>query len=663
LASRERDKSMVQPAEAAELGYDPPLDAGARRHAMDDRRQVSARWLAATILTGLSGGGLMAAAVIGVRDHERSVERRPQIASQRQAPAPDDRPIVTARKGDKLIRSIDLTSAKQSFKTPTTIKAGDREVIKVKGFARLSAPLLLAGGSFSDEIPAFNPLKMLTDSGSEKGFEATPAQSPDDPEAEVSLVNHDLGGFAAAFANGSLSDQEVRAQVMETAAQPRRAVPTIPAQMLLARAMQAPALPGAAGPLGYSPVSSAFSRLDVRMVEENVTIVPKKEAAAAQEATDEKVVIAARGQTIENIVRANGGTQQQARAISAVLKDRVLNDGQRLRMLFAIMQPGAPRQLVRVTIYGDEQIEGIAALDDVRGTFVSVAPPQPDTPASADDDDDEAEQKSNLALYNSLYETLLKNDVPRAIVDDLVRIVSNDSDTDFQRSVGAGDAIDLFYADEEDGEGREVLYVALTAAGETKRYYRFTNPDDGAVDYFDENGRSAKKFLMRKPIVGGQLRSGFGMRRHPILGYSKMHTGVDYADRVGTPIVAAGNGTVIKAGWDTGYGRRVEIQHANGYVTTYNHMSGFGRNIQPGARVRQGSIIGYLGSSGLSTGPHLHYEVIVNERYVDPLRIRIPRGRELEGRMLAEFRRDKERIDGLRQKSPTATRVGALTTR
>jgi murein DD-endopeptidase MepM/ murein hydrolase activator NlpD len=650
---------MPQPAEAAELGYDPPLDAGARRHAMDDRRQVSARWLAATVLTGLSGGGLMAAAVIGVRDHERSKEWRPQIISQRSQAPEEDRPLVTARKGDKLIRSIDLTSAKQTFKTPTTIRAGDREVIKVKGFARLSAPLLLAGGAFADEIPAFNPLRMMTDSGSEKGFEPTPAQSPDDPEAEVALLSHDLAGHAAAFAAGGLSDDEVRAQVIETGAQPRRAVPAIPAQMLLARTMQAPQLAAAAAPLGYAPVSSALSRLDVRMVEENVTLIPKKDAAAVQEATEERVAVASRGQTIEQVVRANGGTPQQARAISAALKDKALNDGQRLRLLFAIVQPGAPRQLVRVTIYGDEQIEGIAALDDVRGAFVSVAPPQAEQPA-ADDDDDEAEPRNTLQLYTSIYETLLKHEVPRAVVDDIVRIVSNDSDTDFQRPVGAGDAIDLFYSDDEDGEAREVLYVALTAAGETKRYYRFTNPDDKAVDYFDENGRSAKKFLLRKPILGGELRSGFGMRRHPILGYSKMHTGVDYAGPAGLPIVSAGAGTVIKAGWDSGYGRRVEIQHANGYVTTYNHMSAFGRNIQPGARVRQGAIIGYVGSSGLSTGAHLHYEVIVNDRYVDPLRIRIPRGRELEGRLLAEFRRDRERIDGLRQKSPTATRVGAL---
>jgi murein DD-endopeptidase MepM/ murein hydrolase activator NlpD len=640
-----------------DLGDEPPLDAGGRKHAMDDRRKVSSRWLAATVLTGLSGAGLMAGAVVGVHDSIRNVASRPQLASsQRPLANQAERPLVTARKGDKLVRSVDLTTAKQTFKTPTTIRAGDREVIKVKSFARLSAPLLLAGGAYQDEIPPFNPLKMLTE-GADRAFEATPVQAADDPDAEVSLVSLDLASSNASFAGHTLSDMEVRAQVRETGAVPRRQAPAIPPQMLLARTMQAPAIPG--GAVSFAPVNSPFSRLEVRMIEENVTIVPKTEALAVQEALDEKVAIAVRGQTIEQIVRANGGTQAQGRAISAALKDKPLTDGQRIRFLFAAPEPGAPRQLVRMTIYGDDQIEGIAAINDM-GVFVSVAPPST-VPTGEEDDEDES--RTGLALYNSLYETALKNDIPRAVVDDLIRIVSTDSDTDFQRPVSGGDALDIFYAEEEDGDAREILYVALTAAGETKRYYRFTNPDDTSVDYFDENGRSAKKFLMRKPIVEGQLRSGFGMRRHPVLGYSKMHTGIDYSNRIGTPIIAAGNGTIIKAGWDSGYGRRIEIQHVNGYVTTYNHMSGFARNIQAGSRVRQGAIIGYLGNTGLSTGPHLHYEVIVNDRYVDPLRIRIPRGRELDGRLLADFRRERERIDGLRQKAPTATRAAALAVR
>jgi murein DD-endopeptidase MepM/ murein hydrolase activator NlpD len=433
--------------------------------------------------------------------------------------------------------------------------------------------------------------------------------------------------------------------------------------MLLARSL-APTTAGSTpnSAISYAPANSPFSRLEVRMVEENVTIIPKLDAQQSNEAFEEKVANVTRGQTIEQVARAAGATPVQARAISGVLKEKALQDGARIKFLFAQMEPGAPRQLVRMTIYGDEQIDGIAALND-KGQFVSVAPPAPDGAAS-DDDDEEAEKNTGLALYNSIYETALKNDVPKAVVDDVIRIVSADSDIDFQRPVSGGDGLDLFYIDEDDGDGgREILYVALTALGETKRYYRFVNPDDGNVDYFDENGRSAKKFLMRKPIVEAQMRSGFGYRRHPILGYAKMHTGVDYSNRIGTPILAAGNGTVIKAAWDSGYGRRIELQHANGYVTTYSHMSGFARGIQPGARVRQGAVIGYLGNTGLSTGPHLHYEVIVNDRYVDPLRIRIPRGRELDGRMLAEFRRERERIDELRGKSAGGTRVGALTPR
>lgn len=183
--------------------------------------------------------------------------------------------------------------------------------------------------------------------------------------------------------------------------------------------------------------------------------------------------------------------------------------------------------------------------------------------------------------------------------------------------------------------------------------YRFQG-DDGLVDYFDEQGRSLKKFLVRKPIANGILRSGFGSRRHPILGYTKMHTGTDWSERIGTPIFAAGNGTVIKAEWDSGYGRRVEIQHTNGYVTAYSHQSRFANGIAPGARVRQGQVIGYVGNTGLSTGPHLHYEVIVNGHFVDPMKVRLPRGRELEGRQLVDFKRQREQVEGLLERTARA---------
>ena len=182
----------------------------------------------------------------------------------------------------------------------------------------------------------------------------------------------------------------------------------------------------------------------------------------------------------------------------------------------------------------------------------------------------------------------------------MVRIYSYD--VDFQRKVQPGDSFDVFYAGEDEGatitEKTEVLFASLTVGGETKKYYRFQTPDDSVVDYYDETGKSAKKFLVRKPVNNAIMRSGFGGRRHPILGYVKMHTGVDWATPYGTPIFASGNGVVEKVGWEGGYGKYVRIKHNNGYETAYGHMSAFAKGMEPGKRVRQGQVIGFVGSTG-----------------------------------------------------------------
>jgi murein DD-endopeptidase MepM/ murein hydrolase activator NlpD len=313
-------------------------------------------------------------------------------------------------------------------------------------------------------------------------------------------------------------------------------------------------------------------------------------------------------------------------------------------------------QLARVSVYNDETIESVVAATD-RGAFVQT----PTGPASYAQDDGSRprnemdEDEGAMRLYDSLYETALKQQIPRPIINELVRVFAND--VDLQRGVAAGDTFDVFYDEAEEGVtvGRDaLLYASLSTRSETYRYYRFFTPDDGLLDYYDENGRSSRKFLVRKPIANGETRSGFGMRRHPILGYYKMHTGVDWAAPIGTPILAAGNGTIIKAQWDSGYGRRVEIQHANGYITTYNHMSGFARSVKEGMRVKQGQVIGFLGSTGLSTGPHLHYEVMVNGHFVDPMRVKLARTREIEGRLLVDFKKERDRIDGLMAKAPNS---------
>jgi murein DD-endopeptidase MepM/ murein hydrolase activator NlpD len=317
--------------------------------------------------------------------------------------------------------------------------------------------------------------------------------------------------------------------------------------------------------------------------------------------------------------------------------------------------PGGRLQPVRIVVMGTVAPEAAVALSD-DGRYVAIDDPAETT---SDEDDEDEDSGQGLRLYAAIYETALRQDIPRPVIDEMIRLFGND--VDFSRRAGPNDLFEVLFTADDEGDGArgDILYAALTTGGETRRYYRFAVPGENLYDYYDEQGRSVRKFLIRKPLASGQMRSGFGMRRHPVMGYFKMHSGVDWSDRIGTPIVAAGNGVITKASWSGGYGRRVEIEHANGYTTTYSHLSGFARGISEGSRVRQGQVIGYLGNSGLSTGPHLHYEVLVNGRFVDPLRVRVPRGRELDTRTLVAFRAERERIDALMNRDRAETRVTA----
>ena len=322
------------------------------------------------------------------------------------------------------------------------------------------------------------------------------------------------------------------------------------------------------------------------------------------------------------------------------------------------MSPSAPGQRlqpVRVIVANDTAIEAVAALSDM-GKYVSVDVASMNTVAEAASASEDEDDGTGVRLYQSIYETALRNKVPSQVIEDMIKIYSYD--VDFQRKVQAGDSFEVFYAGEDETPSpdskNEVLYAALTVGGETKKYYRFQTPDDSVVDYYDETGKSAKKFLVRKPVANAIMRSGFGSRRHPVLGFSRMHTGVDWATPYGTPIFASGNGVIEKAQWEGGYGKYIKMKHPNGYETAYGHMSAFAKGIEPGVRVRQGQVIGFVGSTGLSTGAHVHYEILVNGRFVDPIRIKLPRGRSLEGPVLASFEQERDRLDNMTAKPSTA---------
>lgn len=648
-----------------DLGHEPPLNAGGGTAPEIDKREVNLRWLGASILTGVTGAALIGASIhIAIEGATISAAppERATVQAANDADRSDQRASNVARKADRLNLTENTVSAKQSFRAPMTIRNGDREAIKVRQFVRIATNLSLTAGTYATDIPPFNPRLLFAEAPQERSVEPAPEVS----DADVSMIKHDLALVSIEASSPALTDNDVLAILEEerrvSVETGRRASVPIPAQQMLSRTLRQPDVLGDA--LGYARIVDApFSTIEVRVVPENVTNLPRIEPRTLPPLIEERDVVLKKGETLETALRAYGANPEQIAAISTALAARIkvagLAEGQRLRILIGPgPRLGDPKQIVRVIVFGEKGVEAIAATND-RGTFVSVTPPNDQAGSrrtvAEQEEETEEEGRGGIRLYESLYETALKNDLPRQTVEDLVRIFGYD--VDFQRRVSAGDGFEIFFGSDDENGTPEVLYAALSVGGEARRVYRYQG-EDGSIDYFDEAGRSLKKFLLRKPIAEGVLRSGFGSRYHPILGYSRPHTGVDWSNRIGTPIIAAGNGTVIKAEWDSGYGRRVEIQHTNGYVTAYSHMSAFGKGIAPGTRVQQGQVIGYLGNSGLSTGPHLHYEVIINGSFVDPLKIRLPRGRELEGRGLAEFKRQREQVDELMSHAGATASLG-----
>ena len=253
-------------------------------------------------------------------------------------------------------------------------------------------------------------------------------------------------------------------------------------------------------------------------------------------------------------------------------------------------------------------------------------------------------------ITNSLYQTALKLQIKPSIIIEFARLYG--FQVDFQRDIWKNDSFQIIYEEyiNEDGEIIEtgnIIFANLNLKSEDLKLYRHEY-EKNKIDYFDENGKSMRKTLMKTPINGARLSSSFGKRKHPILGFTKMHTGTDFAAPPGTPILASGDGLVVRAQWCGGGGNCVKIKHNRVYQTVYAHMSKFGRGIKKGARVKQGQIIGYVGSTGLSTGPHLHYEVIENGRKINSQKLKLPSGKILKGEQRKIFEVNKIKIDVLK---------------
>jgi murein DD-endopeptidase MepM/ murein hydrolase activator NlpD len=422
---------------------------------------------------------------------------------------------------------------------------------------------------------------------------------------------------------------------------------------LILSAARKPVLPAVASAYAAPDDSSGWQPIARQLgAPLNVTDVPR----SLHQRHVRRVVAAGAGDKLSAILTALGVASSDADEIATQLVGRnlfgesKLTGGERvvaIESAAADYLPASRPLKVRVEKAGQPSI--VAALGD-GGHYqrvASVGIGSGSGAATSDDSDDSSppqQRPINMGLEDSIDAVGQANRIDRALIDEITRLCAHDVDLD--GSVSSGDSIDFLYSADSHGQP-ELAFVALTAAGKTHRYYRFAAPDDGSIDYYDANGHSVTKFLLRKPVAEGRLNDGFGWRIHPILRDRRFHEGVDYDAPLGSPIAAAGAGVVEKIDYESGYGKYIRILHDLGYETTYAHDEGFPRGLKVGDRVRQGQTIAYVGSTGLSTGSHLYYEVHINGHNVDPLSVRLPSGRVLSGTVLHTFEQFRSRTDML----------------
>lgn len=386
------------------------------------------------------------------------------------------------------------------------------------------------------------------------------------------------------------------------------------------------------------PDPMAQLAIEVGPIELTGTEGEEPKAAVVQEAPPplqgDVAMVLNRGATLAGALIQAGAdksnTSSAIRAIGRVHNLRRLRAGQKFELTFQpAAKPGQPSILSKVMFRIDPQ-RSIVAKRDTRGNFTAQTVTEPLNLQVA---------KAGGVVVGSIYTSLQKASVPRDTAADLLRVFAYD--IDFQRDLRRGDKFDVlfekfFTKSGEFARNGEILMARLTVRGKEHRLYRYKSLD-GSIDYYDARGISAQKSLMRTPISGAKLTSRFGFRRHPILGYSKMHQGVDFAAPVGTPVHAAGDGVIEQGGWWGAYGNYIRVKHNKDYSTAYAHLSSLARGIRKGVRVRQGQLIGYVGTTGRSTGPHLHYEVMVRGKQVNPMNVTMKNFRQLGGKDAARF--------------------------
>ncbi|KKB07565.1 hypothetical protein VE26_12645 [Devosia chinhatensis] len=527
-----------------------------------------------------------------------------------------------------------------------------REIIRNQPFVRIQATLATTATSLSGDVPAYDPVAILnkTEPLSKTVLDVATDVYGTDVDGEVAVSQAALP--ADFIPTRNVSDQGA-ADFVRGVAQSAYLIDGESQGPALAYAALAPNLRD----LSATPESGPTG------IAENVTVVPKTLTATEDGLgrTERFLTVRELGPLADTLVR-NGFTRTQVSMVESTLANLMpaggLPEGIRLRILYGPLTK-APESLVpyRMSIYrpegapGDRHIATVA-LSDTGQYVVGLQPDWVEFPA----EDVEQINVGNLpSIYRSIWETGRKHDLTDDTIERIIGMFAYD--IDMTKRITAGDTIEILETGTTPEAASELLYVGLNLGGTMRQFYRFTAPD-GSVDFFDPEGETGKRFLNRRPLEGGgTLRSRFGYRIHPIFKTRRLHTGVDLAAPTGTPIYAGGDGTITYYKWQSGYGNKIEIQHVNGYETAYGHLSRFVDGIGIGTQVRQGQLIGYVGSTGQSTGPHLHYEIKINGNLVDPLSVKLPKDNVLAPQYRAEFDRTIAQINDLMAREPAPVSV------
>lgn len=617
-------------------------------------RELSFAWLTGTVMTGLTSVLLMGAALYvsfeGQDTFSTAYEALQLITKPAEAPA--DSQV----KGDR-IRPVAKTQSELEIVEASIRETVDgRALIRKQPFVRVRATLATAATALSGDIPDYDPVAMIDAS--------QPVVSDDDDVANPEIYGAEVEG-----------EVQIKTAALPATFVPAPAISDKSASDFVRLTVENLFAEGG----GEGEVALAYAAPDTGVrdlgvvtdgglsgVAENVSILPKtKLAEEAGLGRSERVVTVREAGSLKDPLLKNGFDPQTYEMISATLKNVLQSTnvpgGARLRIL---MGPSRNSQTLiphRLSIYfpdpksGEIKHAATAALTD-RGSYVlGLEPPKIEFP---DEDTEEINVNNLPSVYRSIWETARKHDIDDAITSRIVAMFAYD--IDLTKRISAGDSIEILETEKDATGHQELLYVGLKLGTTTRELFRFRT-DDGTVDFYDPDGETGKRFLTRRPLQGGgRLASRFGNRVHPIFKSRRMHTGVDLASKTGTPIYASGDGVVEKAQWVSGYGKYVELKHVNGFETGYGHMSRIADGMKPGAKVRQGQIIGYVGSTGNSTGPHLHFEIKVNGRFVDPLSVKLPRDKSLAAQYEGNFEQTIAQIRDLMKRDAAPMTVASL---